>query len=473
MPGGANDEERSEASRYYCDLLRPLFEGRRFILIGGPIAGFRGLAGALRQLGAERPFLLGTSIGTGSVPRPGSTEWRSLDVRADNVIAVMRIYETRLAGLPEQIRDALDRYDPERDARALGLIVLGDLAEVAGRPLYARRRPEWAALEDKAVIDEFWDQVGVERAPSQVVPPEGQALAAAAAELDDGGGTVWSGDAREGANGGGVYVRWVRGEPDARAAREFFRAHCDRVRVMPFLDGIPCSIHALVFPDGVSVFRPVEGVTLRRTDRSELFYAGMNSFWDPPQDDREVLRDLARRTGEALRERVDYRGAFTIDGVLTAVGFRPTELNPRFGAGMGAILASLPELPLALLCLAAAADEPLAFQPARLERVVVAAADAERGGGGWCAIDAALGESELFSLVSEGESYRLAAEGEPPMATLSVGPGDTGGFLRFAPVPGRTPVGPSLAPSVCRAFAWADRELGTGIGPLEPACAVR
>ena len=50
---------------------------------------------------------------------------------------------------------------------------------------------------------------------------------------------VWSGDARDGFNGGGNYVRWVLDEADRDAARGFFRPRCDRVRVMPFLDGVP------------------------------------------------------------------------------------------------------------------------------------------------------------------------------------------------------------------------------------------
>ena len=48
---------------------------------------------------------------------------------------------------------------------------------------------------------------------------------------------VWSGDAREGFNGGGNFVRWVRSAEERAAALEFFAGHCDRVRVLPFLEG--------------------------------------------------------------------------------------------------------------------------------------------------------------------------------------------------------------------------------------------
>ncbi|HWB72073.1 MAG TPA: hypothetical protein VG452_07635 [Egibacteraceae bacterium] len=44
-------------------------------------------------------------------------------------------------------------------------------------------------------------------------------------------------------------------------------------------------------------------------------------------------------------------GVFTVDGVMTAEGFRPTELNPRFGAAI-ALMARATGLPLYLLHLA-------------------------------------------------------------------------------------------------------------------------
>jgi hypothetical protein len=112
----------------------------------------------------------------------------------------------------------------------------------------------------------------------------------------------------------------VRDEQDAAEAAAFLAARCDRVRVMPFLEGIPCSIHGVVFPDGVATFRPVETVILRPPGSNRLRYAGAATFWDPPDDDREVMRDLAHRVGPGLRQRVGYRSAFTVDGVLAAEG---------------------------------------------------------------------------------------------------------------------------------------------------------
>ena len=44
--------------------------------------------------------------------------------------------------------------------------------------------------------------------------------------------------------------------PTGRGRWRFFLTRCDRVRVMPFLDGVPCSIHGLVLPDGTAAVPP-------------------------------------------------------------------------------------------------------------------------------------------------------------------------------------------------------------------------
>ena len=69
---------------------------------------------------------------------------------------------------PEMI-DAVDRFDPRREAIVIGTF-LATAVELAGRPFVAHRRPEWVALEDKVVVDAFWDRAGIERQPSVVVP---------------------------------------------------------------------------------------------------------------------------------------------------------------------------------------------------------------------------------------------------------------------------------------------------------------
>ena len=163
---------------------------------------------------------------------------------------------------------------------------LNEAPTLAGRPFLAHRRAEWVALEDKTVIDAFWDRAGVDRLPSSVVPLD---RATEASELlDRGSGTVWAADARDGFHGGGQATHWVADAASRFRAIAALRPVCDDVRVMPFVDGVPCSIHGIVFDDGVVVLRPVEMVTLRRGH--DLVYAGCATFWDPPTWIRDQMR---------------------------------------------------------------------------------------------------------------------------------------------------------------------------------------
>jgi hypothetical protein len=454
------------------DVLRPLFAGRKVVVTGGPLAALTGLCRRLRELGAERPFLLATGMGTGEVPGPEEAEWCVVELRAPDVVAEIRAAMRLLRLLPHDVVEALDRWDPDRRALVLSP-PFNELPRVAGRRAYGPRRPEWRRLEDKVVVDRLWDDLGVTRAPSEVVAAEPAALRAAARRLDRGAGTAWAGDARQGFHGGAFCLRWVRGEQDAAEAAAFLAARCDRVRVMPFLEGIPCSIHGVVFPDAVATFRPVEMVTLRRPGSNRLRYAGAATFWDPPDEDREVMRDLARRVGAGLRQRVGYRGAFTVDGVLAAEGFLPTELNPRLGAGLATMTRDLPDLPVSLLDRALIEGERLAFAADDLERQVLAVADRTRAGGAWTVTHAGADATRELPVVFEDGACRPAADGRPADGVLSFGPSGVGGFVRLALDPARVPAGPPVGPLAVAAFALADERFGTGIGPLEPARAAR
>jgi hypothetical protein len=454
------------------DALRPLFDGRKVMVTGGPLAAMTATCRRLRELGAERPFLLATGTGTGELPGPDEAEWVVVEVRAPDVIAEIRAAMRLLRLLPGEVVAALDRWDPERAALVLSPM-FNELPEIAGRRVYGPRRPQWRRLEDKVVVDALWDDLGVARAPSAVVPAEAAALRAAAARLERGAGTAWAGDASQGFNGGAHCVRWVRSSEDAAEAAAFLTARCDRVRVMPFLEGVPCSIHGVVFPDAVAAFRPVELVTLRRPGSNRLRYAGAATFWDPPAADREAMRDLARRVGAGLRERVGYRGAFTVDGVLAAEGFLPTELNPRLGAGLSVMTGDLAELPVALLDRALIEGEPLDYGADDLEHQVLAAADRTRAGGAATVTEVATDATTELRVRFEGRTCRPAPDDGPVDGVLAFGPSGVGGFVRLALDPDRIPPGPSVAPLAVAAFALADERFGTGIGPLEPARAVR
>src|SRR6266496_110502 len=446
----------------YPARLRRFYGGRKLILTGAPLAMLRGTSRMVRSLGAARPFLLAAGVGTGPLPSEEEGDRHVLQLTAPDIVSETRTIMSLLANLPAEALAALDRYDPDHELRS-----------IAGRRVYAPRRPSWRRLEDKTLIDELWDAHGIRRPPSEVVPATGEAMLAAARRMDRGLGTVWSGDTREGVNGGAVYVRWVRDEWDAAEAVAFFTAHCDRARVVPFIEGVPCSIHGLVLADGVAVLRPVEMITLRPSGSNRLVFAGAATFWDPPEGDREAMRRVAGVVGVALRDQVGYLGAFTVDGVLSEDGFLPTELNTRYGAGLMVMADGREDLPLWLLNLAVVEGEPLGIGSADLEADVLEGADRNRSGAAWTVTHRAPPTSRHRLVAFSGGSCRFARPDEQAAGTLWVGPSNVGGYLRLALDPARIPVGPPVAPLAVDAFALADERLATSIGPMSPARPVR
>ena len=268
-----------EATAHYTELLRPVFADRKWLIAGPEAVGLGGLARRLATLGADRPFLIAGTDGTWAMPAPDEAELHVLGIVDTDILEARRNLHSTLHDLPPALRRAIDAWDPAESASFI--FIASPFAESRGAPPrrpYGARPASWAALEDKVRVDAFWDAAGVKRAPSRVVPAQYESLKTAAASLDRGLGTVWAADARDGTHGGGVGLRWVRHGADGHASFESLRQMADRVRVMPFLEGIPTSIHGIVFPDAVAVFRPVEMVVLRPTDGDRLFYAGCDGI---------------------------------------------------------------------------------------------------------------------------------------------------------------------------------------------------
>ena len=108
-----------------------------------------------------------------------------------------------------------------------------------------------------------------------------------------------------------------------------------------------------------------------------------------------------------------------------------------------------------------------------LEALPLEAADAGRAGGAWTVSGRVIDRTEDHGLLLDGNAWRLAAGAASPSATLTLGPSNLGGFVRLDIDPTRVPPGPPVAPLAAAAFALADRELDTGLGPLEAARPVR
>lgn len=461
-----------EATAYYDALLRPVFAGRKFLIAAPVTAGLGSLAGRLRALGAERPFLIAASKGTGALPAREEAKLRVLGLQSADALEEFRNLHRALTNLPVDLRREIDAWDPAGTARSIFATPLAQSLDVAGRKAYAGRPPAWAALEDKVQIDAFWDATGVRRAPSRIVAADHEALKSSASALDRGLGTVWAADARDGTHGGGLGLRWVRHGDDGLESFASLRRMADRIRVMPFLEGIPASIHGIVFPDSVAVFRPVEMVVLRPVTGDRLHFAGCATTFDPHPGDRATMQDLARRVGVALRKSVGYRGPFGIDGVLADEGYLPTELNARPGAGLQSLVSGY-GLPLTPLHLAVVEGERLNYRGDLLERAIIEFADAHRTGAGWSVTRAKFEENQTLDVVRDRDEYRESRPGEEPHGTIQTGPGSAGGFLRFTLRPERIERGRSSAPDVVRAFRFADRALATDFGEFEVARNVR
>lgn len=443
--------------------------GRKVICGVMPLAGMNDLVRLLADAGARKPLLAYSSPGAG----PTITEDDAVLVQVDvaphrTMTEELRAHDQVLRSLPQTVRRQIDDYDPEHEA----LWFVGPFAgtePVDGRAVLGGREPAWVALEDKTVVDDLWDAVGQPRSPSQVVEVSPALLGETSDRFDRGHGVVWVADARDGFNGGGEFTRWVRTREERARALAFFAGRADRVRVMPFLEGVPCSIHGFVLPDGTAALRPVELAIMRGAGRRFLL-GGQGTSWDPPEEDRIAMRHLVRRTGALLRDRVGYRGGFGIDGVLTADGFRPTELNPRFSGGLAVQARAVDAALFHLLQLNLVAGRHPEVTADAFEALALPALDAHRTVQARALAPQQLVEDSLEVGVQwDGHRLRPHAEGN---MRLVVGPSPVGAFakvdiLEGTPLPGR--VGPLNAALV----RFLDEELDAGFGPVEPAPDVR
>jgi len=439
--------------------LREEFDGRRVVLAGAVAAAWTEHIELLRSVGVGEILVIATE-GRGTGPQPDVPTLVVEPPPGLPMIESIRFGNDVLAHPTQEMRAALDDFDPGSTALAVGTF-LNTAPSLDGRPFLAYRRPEWEALEDKVVVDAFWDRAGVDRQPSIVV--ERQVAREAAASLDRGQGTVWAADARDGFNGGGSGTFWVADEESADRAETELAPMCDRVRVMPFLDGIPCSLHGIVLPDGIIALRPVEMIVLRSGTR--FVYAGCATYWDPPTTVREQMRNIVRQAGAQLAADVDFRGTFTVDGVVTDSGFWPTELNPRFGAGIMTI-ARASHLPILMLNDLIVSGRSLGRSAAEIETDLLAAADEHRGGGTWRGgfePTSEMVDRPICRTASGG--WRWAGDGESPDGLVTAG----NRSRRCTYDPATTPRGPSTGPLAAGFWEFADRELGTDLGALTAA----
>jgi len=452
------------------ELLTSRYAGRPVIVGPGILAARTEFVAWIREVEGT-VLVLSTADGAG--PRPAEGDCIVIEVeppRTSSVSEEMRALDHLARHLPEQAVAAVEAFDPDRRGIWVGGPFVTTDEPILGRPVVSGRPAAFVALEDKMLADDIWDAACVDRAPYAVLPVAHDALRTATRDLAGPLGAVWSGDTKEGFNGGGDYVRWVRPDGDWSAdeaeALAYFLPRCDRVRVMPFLDGVPCSIHALVLPDGTAVFRPVEISILRDETARTFQYGGLSTYWDAPAPDREAMRDAARSVGEHLRETYGYRGAFGIDGVLTADGFRPTELNTRASAGFTQVT-QLDRRLFALLQDVLVLGEDPGVRVADVE-ALLPLIDADPGGRPVAFVKEALVGDVTEALTWDGERFDVAPRGQETDDVLVMADTPSGLFAKVQPCAALVP-GVRLAKINLALYDLLKREFGVDLGDLSAA----
>ena len=376
--------------------------------------------------------------------------------------------ERALDSLSTDIIEQIDRFDPLRQAKVIRDIFCSQ-HQFADRPVFGARHASWMALEDKMIIDSLWDKIGIPRAPSLLCSLSSPDLYQQAQTIDLGMGTVWVGDNRDGWHGGAERLRWIRTASQAQESQIFLRRHSVRIRIMPFLDGIPCSIHGWVFPDHSIALRPCEMLIFRQKGATKLCYAGAATSWKPSEHITADMRQAAVQTGDFLRSTIGYKGSFTIDGVVTKSGFLPTELNPRFGGALARMASSIPDLPLYLLHLCTVEDYAIDYQPNRLEKLLVSEAERTPIVRAGLPLSVKVPSTKIHLRPSANSGWTIVPDDTPLSTVASIGPANSGSHLRLSVDPSLVRHGASAAPILCDLLTFVNRQWNLNLPVLEPA----
>lgn len=461
---------------HYKEQIRVRVSDRSWIVATGVVVASLKIAKDLRGLGATKVLAIGISRGTGSIENddPYITLLDMGTTTVPDMMDAIRLEEQILGNLPDWVLEQVQMFDPVHEAHVVGNIYSGH-EWIAGRKTIGYRPKSWQALEDKMIVDKLWDQAGVRRAPSRIVTLSECSFdvlwKSIVPTYDLGSGTVWVGDNKNGWHGGAKMLRWVRDRKDAELAFDFFVASCDVIRVMPFMDGIPCSIHGWVFKHKTIGLRPCEMLIFQREGISQLTYSGASTNWKPTETHRKEMVESVVKVGDHLRDTVGYRGSFTMDGVMTVQGFMPTELNPRFGGALNRMSASLRNLPLYLMHLCTVEDPDISIDPMSFRRLIVDAAEQNPIIRGMYLLEGLYGlDSDECTVVrNEVGQWQEADETSTNPCTIRLGAATAGTFI-FVDVPeGHVPLGESAAPILSSLFTFAGQHWSLSIPTMIPS----
>ncbi|MCD0452494.1 hypothetical protein LO762_25395 [Actinocorallia sp. API 0066] len=346
----------------------------------------------------------------------------------------------------------LDDFDPVN--RAVMIIpdpLLPPL--IGGRAQLGRRRPEWALVEDKMLIDPLWDLAGIDRVPALTCDST-HAVARLADEVNEGRGVVASCQHRgHGPRAGAEGIWWWQNVPPQAFPSQ---AHDLRVRLMPLLEGLPCRVHGIVTAEGIAAFPPMELLSLPRPSTGTFLWAGAVPLGEHPRSGE--LRQITESAGAFLRDRFGYRGSFASDGILTTDGYRPTELTTRLTSAFETVPSQVRVLLHAATVLARAGFSlpdlgPLVSTALTSDVVTVFGASAHA-------------DSAPFECGVVWDGTRWLTNDGTGQGTLTVRPWVRGwqlrADLRRADLPAGIPIG-MVAPHL---FHLADSQFGTSFGEV-------
>ncbi|GIE91907.1 hypothetical protein [Actinoplanes regularis] len=346
------------------------------------------------------------------------------------------------------LAEMADDFDPARRAVLLVTDPL-DPREVGDRHLFGAKHPSWSFVEHKSVVDTVWDVMGVDRAesvaldrPGTLLRPDGLAPTGIVASWQRLG---------EAPVAGGSGIRTTLTEIDDGRFR---------VRIMPHLTGRPCRLHGLTSADTTVVFPPLELLVPQRREGGSFLCAGAAPLSAPEQ---APLTALTRRLGDQLRACLAYRGGFSVDGILTPDGFRPTDLNTRVTSALESLPATVR---VAVHACALAARAGLINLPGSTLGRYVAHAFRETGE---LLIRAPFPDNDRVARepVRWFGSTLISAGRTEPHGVIEVGPGARGAILTARLRHADLPEGLDCQAASIAVFEAADRLLGATYGPLK------
>lgn len=467
------DDDRSTFEEILRTQLQDIYSARPWIVSSEIVQAAADLADQLRLAGADRTLAIGAYQGVGDLPE--AIEHIVIgDAYTGFKMEAIRHADQVLRSPPPAVLEAVDRFDPHGSARAIVDFTMS-AGTRCGRPTFGARPRQWEELEDKIAVARLWEDAGVRTAPSECLDLDSprSVITSHHRRLASANGTVWSVDNRAGWHGGAHGTFWVPDEEVAVRVLDRLDPRHRRIRMMPFLDGIPCSIHGMVIGETTIAFRPIESLVYLSRRTARFVYARASSHWDPPQSVRDGMRAVAVAVGRVLRERVGYRGIFTVDGVLTASGFRPTEVNTRYGAALPASMETVDGEPINLFLTNVAVIEGLLdVDPSTLERWVCANLDAHRFCSSFFETTGSPSEERHRQVVFEaGGRLWLSGGDDPDVAVVAdvhwAAKGETG-MLRIT-AGSDLPIGPASAPLVLEIARLVDAEWRIGLPELESA----